>query len=272
MTRPAAILLAAFAVAVSQAGASEGAAPTLAELPPALARGVYCRDGTAGAPLLVAFAGWTVEPAWAWNWAIRLTPFPPRHDDPGAATAGICVLRGPADASYRTKDLATAELAEWLLARARGGAPGPIVAIAHSSGSFVAHHLFRQLRSRPGGRELLAHIRYFDLDGAIGTGDLELDADLVAALGEVHAVYAVDSRTGSESANADDMRALHARAPAKVRLHALDAADSGCAPGAKWCLHDVLITRRPHDPMRFDLARDYGSLDAEHPVQDGYLH
>ncbi|QQR75881.1 MAG: hypothetical protein IPJ17_10035 [Holophagales bacterium] len=272
MTRLASILLGTLLVAVGPAGASHDAAPTPAPIPRALAGGVYCRDGAGGAPLLLAFAGWTVEPAWAWNWAIQLTPLPTLHADPEATTAGVCVLRGPADASYRTKDLATAELAEWLLARTRGGAAGPIVAIAHSSGSFVAHHLFRQLRSRPGGRELLAHIRYFNLDGAIGTGDLELDADLVAALGEVHAVYAVDPRTGSESANADDMRALHARAPAKVRLHALDAADSGCAPGAKWCLHDVLVTRRPHDPTRFDLARDYGNLDSEHPVQDGYLH
>ncbi len=225
-----------------------------------------CPGVTTTRPVLVAFAGWKVEPAWAHTWADQV-----RRAAVPAATSGLCSIRGPAEASYRSRELDTAGLAHRLLAL--GPPPtGTILVLAHSSGSFVAHRFFHQLRALEGGRELLAHLRYFNLDGAIGTGDLELDADLVGALGEVHAVYAVDPRTGSESANADDMRALHARAPAKIRLHALDAADSGCAPGAKWCLHDVLITRRPHDPTRFDLARDYGNLDAEHPVQDGYLH
>ena len=45
---------------------------------------------------------------------------------------------------------------------------------------------------------------------------------------------------------------------------------SGCHSGAKWCLHDLLITTRPHNPDTFDLVKDYTDF-AGHPVQDGYI-
>lgn len=96
------------------------------------------------------------------------------------------------------------------------------------------------------------------------------DSAMIHALAEVHAVYAVDE-AGAESANAAGMRALHALAPERVGLRAGLSPGAGCNPKAPWCLHHTLVTRRPHDPQRFDLVRDYGQLGPDRPVQDGYL-
>ena len=38
---------------------------------------------------------------------------------------------------------------------------------------------------------------------------------------------------------------------------AVTVPSTGCVNGAGWCLHDVLVTHRPHDHNTFDLARDY---------------
>ena len=46
---------------------------------------------------------------------------------------------------------------------------------------------------------------------------------------------------------------------------------SGCVSGAKWCLHDTLITTHPHNPHSFDLASDYRRFDAAHAVVVDYF-
>lgn len=50
----------------------------------------------------------------------------------------------------------------------------------------------------------------------------------------------------------------------------LDGTGSGCHSGAKWCLHDLVITTRPHNPATFDLRRDYTDF-AGHPVQTAWI-
>ena len=40
----------------------------------------------------------------------------------------------------------------------------------------------------------------------------------------------------------------------------VDGAQSGCNSAAKWCLHDLVITTRPHNPATFDLQKDYTSF------------
>ena len=45
---------------------------------------------------------------------------------------------------------------------------------------------------------------------------------------------------------------------------------TGCHDGAGWCLHDVVITHRPHDHETFDLADDYTDF-ANRPVTTEYL-
>ena len=228
--------------------------------------GIRCASdvrASAQSTTLIAFAGWkvTADDAWHWGQALATVGFAT------APPALRCAARGPQDASYQKKDIDTGALAEALIAHPPAG---DITVVAHSSGSFVAQHFFRQLRDK-GGASLLAHIHYVNLDGAIGEGERSINADVIAALASVRAVYAIDLHPGSESANASSMRRLHALAPERVKLIALPVPDAGCNRGAKWCLHNALINRKPYNPASFDLKRDYGEINAAHPVEASYL-
>ena len=229
--------------------------------------GIRCEQDGAHkptSPTLIVFAGWKVaaDDAWHWGRALAAAGF----DDNPPAT--LCAARGPQDASYRQKDIDTGAFARaWVAHPPRG----TVTVVAHSSGSFVAQHFLRQLRDA-GGESILTRIDYINLDGAVGEGERAIDVEMIATLGGVRAVYAIDPNTSSESANASSMRRLHALAPAKVTLIALPVPDAGCNPGAQWCLHNALITRRPHNAATFDLRRDYGEIDHLHPVEDAYLH
>ena len=236
--------------------------------PPLVAEGIRCEAGivSAGhpaAPTLIVFAGWTVAPDDAMHWARALLATAFSRDRP----AHVCVARGPQDASYQRRDIDTGAFARALLA---SPSHGTVTVVAHSAGSYVAQQFFRQLRAA-GGAALLARIHYVNLDGAVGDGETAIDAELIQTLASVRAVYAIDQTTLSESANASSMRRLHALAPERVRLIALPVAHAGCHAGAKWCLHNALINRKPYNPASFDLKRDYGEINAAHPVEASYL-
>ena len=253
------------AVLVCGAMAACGAFP-----PQIVADGIRCEERVAGnrpSPMLIAFAGWKVVQIDASHWARALAEAGFSSD----SSAQVCAARGPQDATYQSKDIDTGAFAQ-SLAEAMGARPdvGDIHVVAHSSGSFVAQHFLRQLRES-GAATLLARMHYTNLDGAVGEGDRAIDADMIKALASVRAVYATDPHTSSESANASSMRRLHALSPNRVKLIALPVPDAGCHPGAKWCLHIALINRKPYDPANFDVKRDYGGIDAAHPVEASYL-
>jgi hypothetical protein len=68
----------------------------------------------------------------------------------------------------------------------------------------------------------------------------------------VYFVNAKDAAKG-ESHNASSMRSLHSVFHGS-HLFTVNANGSGCNSGAAGCLHDTLITTRPHNPNMFDLA------------------
>ncbi len=45
---------------------------------------------------------------------------------------------------------------------------------------------------------------------------------------------------------------------------------TGCTSGSRWCLHDALITTKPHDPHACDLARNYTDF-VDRPVQSAWV-
>jgi hypothetical protein len=95
---------------------------------------------------------------------------------------------------------------------------------------------------------------YFDLDG----GSWALSNTMVGQMAGVYFCNARDSVAG-ESANYSAIASLHADFPAS-HSYTVDSTGSGCNVGAKWCLHDTLITTRPHNPATFDLDLDYVSF------------
>ncbi|MFY7974183.1 MAG: hypothetical protein ACOVOT_07135 [Rubrivivax sp.] len=254
----------ALVLATAVAACAQGVAAPPAPLPAALAEGVSCDGGALAPGGFIAFAGWRVGAESAWGWAQALA------GRSRVAVQGLrCAVRGPQDSRYREEDVNTATLARHLIGlpvAAAGTTSGRIVVVAHSSGAFVAQRWLRQLREQGApGLALLARIEYHNLDGDIGSGERELDAGLIAAMASVQAVYAVDG-AGGESANAAAMRALHALAPQRVRMRVLRAEPGACAPatepGARWCLHQTLITPRPSRRAGFDVQADYAGAAA----------
>jgi hypothetical protein len=232
---------------------------------PARAADWHCHPGATDAAPLLAFAGWTVPLDAAQHWAGALAEAGWR---PGAV-GDRCAVRGPAKASFKPADIDTEALAaERAAAWALGTAP--ITVVAHSSGAFVAHRVLQHWRDQ-GHHALLRRVRYFNLDGDMGSGPTALDRDLISRLDAVLAVSARDPVNGDQSTNAAAMSRLAALAPGAVQRVVVDASGSGCNPGAAWCLHQVLVTQRPHNPAGFDLLRDYGRIGPERPVQAAYL-
>lgn len=223
--------------------------------------GVAYRATGAGDAVLVLYGGYGAREAWVRAWASELV----RARLGELGVGHVYAVRGPSDPGYRARELGNRALAEHLARGAGGEAPFVLVA-AHSSGAFVAHEMLGALRSGadPTGA-LRAKTVYANLDG----GGAGLDASLVRSLRRVAFVYAVDPTLPSgRSANAGAATSLaeaYGSAPVK-----LSVPQSGCRSGAQWCLHDLVVTTRPHDPDRYDLARDYTRFEGR-PVQTAWI-
>lgn len=228
----------------------------------AVGAGIACRDtGRTGSyGTFVAYGGWGVREAWARAWADEV-------DRTALATRGIrylCAVRGPAAVDYAGREIGNLALARYLLAKPRG----LVIIAAHSSGSFVAHELLAELEGMgERGIALLGRTVYFDLDG----GESGLTPAIVGHLRRAYFVYADDSTTGTRSANAATMIGLGTRYAAKGGVLEVNAGRSGCRAGAKWCLHDALVTERPHNPETFDLEKDYQGFLPDRPAAVAYL-
>lgn len=221
--------------------------------------GVAYQQVSSGNGVLIAYGGYTAKLAYSAAWAEELV-----DAKLGAADVGhIYAVKGPQDASYSAREIGNSKLRAHLTQLA--DADGQIYIVAHSSGSFVAHELFQQAHAA-GDTALLARISYANLDGG-GTG---LSNQIVSELGAATFVYARDPDKG-RSQNAGTAIAL---AAAYVMQGAtqfeVTVSNTGCASGAGWCLHDVVITHRPHNPNSYDLARDYTDF-VNRPVTTEYF-
>ena len=208
-------------------------------------RGVAYQRVNTGPAILIAYGGYTARLSYAAAWATELV-----DARLGAAGVGhIYAVQGPADPGYAAREIANTRLRAHLATLADSTAP--IYVVGHSSGSYVAHELLSQLYNVD-DVAVLARIGYADLDG----GGAGLSDSIVASLRAITFAYAHDPAAGY-SENHDTARALGAEFAPKATTFAVELAGTGCTPGAGWCMHDVLITHRPHDHDSFDLARDY---------------
>lgn len=224
--------------------------------------GIACRDtGRTGVyGTFVAYGGWRVKETWAQAWVDEVYRTALAH----RGIRYLCAVRGPAAVDYADREIANSALAAHLLTRERG----LVIIAAHSSGSFVAHELLMELEGMGArGEGLLGRIVYYDLDG----GESGLTPEIVSELRRAYFVYAEDSTTGTRSANAATMIALGTRYAAGGGVLAVNASRSGCGAGAKWCLHDALVTERPHNSETFDLERDYQGFLPDRPAAVAYL-
>jgi hypothetical protein len=163
----------------------------------------------------------------------------------GALGVGrVYAVRGPEDAEYAAREIGNSELAAQLNTVA--SAASFVAIVAHSSGGFVADELFTFASP-----SILSKIAYFNLDG----GSWALTDAMVGRMRGVYFCGAHDPAAGySENWSSDE--SLHSDFPGS-HLFLVDATGSGCNDGAGWCLHDTLITSRPHNPATYDLNDDY---------------
>jgi hypothetical protein len=227
-----------------------------------LGNGVAYKATAAGDGVFIGYAGYSVplDRSAVWTDALFEARLKALH------VGHLYAVRGPSDPGYGNRDIANTSLASHLVAGPGRDAPFVLVA-AHSSGSYVAHELFGQVfeGTHDPAHVLDQKIVYADLDG----GWTGLDAHVLSSMKKFAFVWAEDTTLSSgHSANASGMESLgldHGHSGIRLVVD-----HSGCHSGAKWCLHDLLITKRPHNPDTFDLPRDYTDF-AGRPVQDGWI-
>ena len=221
--------------------------------------GVIYQQVNVGTAVVIAYGGYTARLTDSAAWATELV-----DERLGAAGVGhVFAVRGPADASYSAREIANTKLRAHLATFYDG--TSPIYVVAHSSGSYVAHELFGQLQSTT--PTILPRIAYADLDGG-GSG---LTSSIVNALGKAEFVYARDPTLAQGySMNNGTARALAMTYAPKATAFEVTVPSTCCNSGAGWCLHDVVITHKPHNPQSYDLARDYTDF-VNRPVTTEYL-
>lgn len=165
----------------------------------------------------------------------------------------IWAVRGPDDSHYEHKEIGNTKIG----ARLRGVAPAAsfVLVAAHSSGSCVAHELFKQLaEGRDPEGSTAGKIVYFNLDGI----EKGLSPESVVRLRRAYFVGAVDRATRTVSPNQADMRRTAAQYASDYVEY--DAHGAKCESGASWCLHVSLVTNAPHDPRGTRTHLDYSEF------------
>jgi hypothetical protein len=201
-----------------------------------------------GDAVLIAYGGYSAQLPWSEAWGRELV-----RAKLGAMGVGhVYGVQGPRDAGYNGDEIGNSKLRAHLTAGIAASAPFILVA-AHSSGAFVAHELLRQLDAA-GDDATLGKIVYADLDA----GDSGFSKTIASKLRRVVFVSGRDASLASgTSENASTAKALGTTYAAYGSWFEVVVNGSGCHSGAHWCLHDLLVTHRPHRPDFYDLKDDY---------------
>ena len=221
---------------------------------PQVGHGVAFKDtkNPAGENLFIGYAGYRVDLASAEAWVDAL-------DEASLAARGVRYLwavQGPNDRTYSNVEIGNSKIVATMLPLV-GPSTGFVLVAGHSSGSFVAHELLGRLAGGMDPQGVTAgRLVYFNLDG--GAGGLTRGA--VGRLRHAYFVAAHDGKTGTDSPRLATMRSLGATFASAGGYWESDAGDSGCHEGAHWCVHDALITNRPHAPTSANGQLDYSDF------------
>lgn len=246
---------------------SEGTASTVAdpvpdpaavpwETGPQVGYGVAFKDtkNPAGENLFIGYAGFRIDLSSAEAWVEAL------HETSLAARGVryLWAVQGPNDRTYSNSEIGNSKIVTTMLPLV-GQRTRFVLVAGHSSGSFVAHELLGKLAGGMDPQGVTAgRVVYFNLDG----GASGLTSRSVGRLRHAYFVAAHDETTGTDSPRLATMRFLGAAYAFAGSYWQYDAADSRCQPGARWCVHDALITTRPHGPASAQL--DYSDFIGRH--------
>lgn len=219
--------------------------------------------------IFIGYGGWSAKQNVVNNWCKQLFNVKLRD----LSVKHVFSVKGPDTPCYLEKEIADSLLALKLIDLCATEKIDKIIIAAHSSGSFVAHNMLQYLFGKNNldkNNLVKDKIVYFNLDGGIGSNECgaPLDTNIAEHLNKIYAVYAYDSNTQKYSSNYETMISLSKMFKNSQQI-IVEAKNSGCV--GKWCLHDVLINRKPYNPEKFDLDNDYGNITANREVQTDYL-
>lgn len=229
-------------------------------------------DNKKGNDIFIAIGGWQANQEWVNKWSSELY-----HEKLYAlGIKHIFSVKGPDDVCNKNKEINIKTVADYIknIIYATYYIDKVIIA-AHSSGSFVANELLELLYGKNGIAKdsfYIDKVHYFNLDGGIGGEDCgtALSDSVVKYIAKIYAVAVYDSETEMYSSNYETMKKLSGMFGEKSELILLDVSGSGCTD--KWCLHDAVVIRKPHNPTKYDLEKDYTLFNEEHSVQTDYLN
>lgn len=222
--------------------------------------GVAYQRVNTGNAIVIAYGGYSAQMSYSAGWVSELVD----QKLGGEGVGHVYAVKGPQDSGYNAKEIANSKLRAHLATYDDG--VSPIYIVAHSSGAFVAHEILNQWHTK-GMQSVLARVRYANLDGG-GSG---LTTTLVGELDKISFVYAKDPTLAQGlSQNAGAAAALGFTYRAYGSAFEVTQPNTGCNSGKGWCLHDVVITQKPHNPNMYDLARDYTDF-VNRPITTAYL-
>jgi hypothetical protein len=229
--------------------------------------GVDAKELNGGSNVLIVYGGYSAQTLYVKRWADELF----RAKGTDLQIGHLYAVRGPNQAGYQNREIQNSKLAAHLGTNGRAANASSIVIVAHSSGTFVAAELLAMLRNNRGGvpSDTLGKVTVFNLDGGGGVPESTLEA-----MAHAYFVYACDNNIGRCSHNASTMKSLgnaYASLGGKILVNANGSGCSAGASGGLWCLHDTLITNKPHNSSMYDLERDYTDFTGSRHVITSYL-
>lgn len=231
--------------------------------------GVSHKSFANGSNVLLVYGGYTAQDLYVQRWANELY----RARGAALGIGELYAVRGPNQSGYANREIQNSKIAAHLGAggtNGRAAKAATIVVVAHSSGTYVADELIAMLRTGSGGvpNDAIQKVALFNLDGG-GVAD----PTTLRMMSNAYFVHACDPALDRCSRNSSSMKARGAQYASKGGALLVNAAQSGCSrsDGGLWCLHDALITNRPHNPNMYDLRNDYTDFTAGREVVTSYL-
>lgn len=237
-----------------------------------------------GKNVLITMGGMGAKLEWVQRWTEELYQAKLKEFNIGLVIA----VKGPREEYYDSREIAIKEMTKKFVDAYREYGLGETYLIVHSSGVFPAHDMFDHLwlggddpknkKQKVRKLEILDpkgitknKIHYIMLDGELGIPrGYTLTKEMVVNLKKLYSFYAIDADTKTPSGMAHEAKKVKTKFPEAV-LHEFAVKNSGCNPGAKWCVHETLITTRPHNPARYDLEKDYTIFDSTRRVVTEYM-
>jgi len=238
-----------------------------------------------GKNVLITMGGMGAKLSWVQKWTEELYKAKLKEFNIGL----IIVVMGPVEEYYDSRDIDIPKMTRRFVAAYEEFNFDQTYLIVHSSGVFPAHQMFDYLYiggNDPKNKKMKMRklekldpkgitkekITYIMLDGELGKPKgYTLVKEMVQNLKKIYSFYVVDAATKTPSGMAHEAKKVKEEFPDKTILYKHIAENTGCNPGAKWCVHETLIINRPHNPARYDLEKDYQLFDSTRKVVTGYM-